>query len=209
MNQRIRVLQELGEEFERSLATPRSSGPSIQPRLANVVVLFSVLITLAVAGLAIVLLGHGHRAASRLPASPNPHAVPNPGDSCRSDVHDGVLPPWVRAGFSDPKPRMRYVLGTSGRIAALLFGPLNSPPAADHNNKILWVSRAATPYGHDLSIEAQRMTGTKPLGGPVSRTVTGGPGPSIINLPSPGCWRLSLQWSRWTDTLDLQYKAPG
>jgi len=94
-------------------------------------------------------------------------------------------------------------------VAALLFGPLNSPPAADHNNKILWVSRAATPYGHDLSIEAQRMTGTKPLGGPVSRTVTGGPGPSIINLPSPGCWRLSLQWSRWTDTLDLQYKAPG
>ncbi len=207
MNQRIRVLQKLGEEFERSLATARSSGRSSQPRLANVVVLFSGAVTLAVAVSAIVLLGHGHRAASRLPASPNSNAIANPGP-CRSDVRDAVPPPWARAGFSDPKPRIRYVLGGSGRIAALLFVPLNSPPAADHNNKILWVSHVATHYGHDLRIQAQRMMATRPLGAPVSRTVTGGPGPSIINLPSPGCWRLSLHWSRSTDTLDLQYKTP-
>jgi len=208
MNQRIRVLQELGEELERSLATPRSSGPLIQSRLGNAVVLLGVAVTLAVAGSAILLLGHGHRAFSRLPASANSNAVANPGQ-CRSVVHHGVLPPWARAGFSDPKPRMRYVLGASGRIAALLFAALTSPPAADHNNKILWVSHVATHDGHDLRIQAQRMAGTKPLGAAVSRAVPGGPGPSIINLPSPGCWRLSLHWSRSTDTLDLQYTAPG
>jgi hypothetical protein len=35
--------------------------------------------------------------------------------------------------------------------------------------------------------------------------VRGGPGPSGINLPAPGCWRLALRWSGRTDELDLQY----
>jgi hypothetical protein len=35
----------------------------------------------------------------------------------------------------------------------------------------------------------------------------GGPGPSIVNLPSPGCWKLTLRWSGRVDTLDLEYAA--
>jgi hypothetical protein len=42
----------------------------------------------------------------------------------------------------------------------------------------------------------------------VSRTVLGGPGPSIINLPASGCWRLTLRWSGRVDSLDLDY-APN
>ena len=53
------------------------------------------------------------------------------------------------------------------------------------------------------------MTGTKRDGAPVGRAVHGGPGPSIINLPAPGCWRLTLRWSGWTDQLDLRYTRPG
>jgi hypothetical protein len=43
----------------------------------------------------------------------------------------------------------------------------------------------------------------------VVRVVVGGPGPSGINLPSPGCWRLTLQWSGRTDHLDLEYRSRG
>lgn len=117
-----------------------------------------------------------------------------------------MLPRWARGGFSDPQPQMHYVIGGSDKIAGILFAdPLTSPPPRDHNNKILWVSRVPTTPGSDLRITAQRMTGSQRIGSPVQRRVTGGPGPSKINLPAPGCWRLSLRWSGHTDNLDLQY----
>ena len=134
--------------------------------------------------------------------------APSRVSACASQVKSGLLPQWARTGFSDPKPRMPYELGRSGAIAALVFGfPLLSPAARTHNNKILWVSRVTTQPGSDLRIAAQRMHGTHPLGTPVSRTVMGGPGPSIINLPSSGCWRLTLRWSGRVDSLDLDYVA--
>jgi hypothetical protein len=125
---------------------------------------------------------------------------------CNSHVLRGVLPVWARGGFSDAKPRMPHVLGAAGSIVAILWAdPLESPAPKDHNNKILWVSRAAANLASDLRIRAQRMSGSRAVGSPVTRRVMGGPGPSIINLPSPGCWRFTLRWSGRVDTLDLQY----
>ena len=37
------------------------------------------------------------------------------------------------------------------------------------------------------------------------RVVPGGPGPSFLNLPAEGCWRLSLSWSGRRDVLDVRY----
>ena len=45
------------------------------------------------------------------------------------------------------------------------------------------------------------------MGKPVSRTVAGGPGPSIIDLPAAGCWRMALTWSGHSDSIDLRYAA--
>ena len=119
------------------------------------------------------------------------------------------LPIWARAGFSDPEPRMPYVLGAHGSIAAILWAdPLLSPPPKNHNNKILWVSRAPTQPGSDLRISAQRVENSRAVGHTVTRRVRGGPGPSIINLPTAGCYRLSLHWSGHADTLNLDY-APN
>jgi hypothetical protein len=44
------------------------------------------------------------------------------------------------------------------------------------------------------------------VGQVVKRQVVGGPGPSIINLPVAGCWRLNLRWSGHSDVLDVSYK---
>jgi hypothetical protein len=134
--------------------------------------------------------------------------APSRVSACASQVKARVLPHWARGGFSDPNPRMPYELGRAGDIAAIVWGfPLLSPPPRTHNNKILWVSRVTLQPGSDLRIAAQRMHGTHPLGTPVSRTVTGGPGPSIIDLPASGCWRLTLRWSGRVDSLDLDYVA--
>jgi hypothetical protein len=174
-------------------------------RWATVTAILSGLVTASVAALALVLLGHADRADR--PAGLGEHRATVL--ACRSEVRIGRLPVWTRVGFSEARPRMRYELGASGRIAAIPFGTLNSPPAANHNNKILWVSHISTRPGASLRILAQRMTGTRQDGAPVMRAVSGGPGPSIINLPLPGCWRLTLRWSGWTDHLDLQYNRPG
>jgi hypothetical protein len=97
------------------------------------------------------------------------------------------------------------VLGRNGDLVAVLFGaPLKAPPAADRNNKILWVSRTPVTPGDPLRIEA-RLDGTTET---ADREVAGGPGPSIIDLPRAGCWRLTLSWSGRTETLDLTYTPP-
>jgi hypothetical protein len=144
-------------------------------------------------------------AAAAAAAAPAP-AGSSTAPACHSAVHHGVLPTWARTGFSAPRPRLPHVIGRSGEIAALVFGyPLHSPPRKDRGNKILWVSRRAVKPLSDLRIRAQRMEGRRRVGRPVTRVVVGGPGPSGINLPAPGCWRLTLRWSGRADELDLRY----
>jgi|SRR6478752_4083598 len=126
-----------------------------------------------------------------------------PGASCVDPVPSRVLPEWARTGFSDPHPRMPYVLGDDGAIAAILFAqPLTAPPSADHNNKILWVSRVEADSSLHITATLQDGSAT------TTRVVDGAPGPSIIDLPEPGCWHLTLKWGDNTDTLDLAYLAP-
>ncbi|MDQ6659330.1 MAG: hypothetical protein M3Z00_14110, partial [Actinomycetota bacterium] len=33
------------------------------------------------------------------------------------------------------------------------------------------------------------------------------PGPSIVDMPAPGCWHLILKWGNTTDTIDLRWQA--
>jgi hypothetical protein len=100
---------------------------------------------------------------------------------------------------------MPYVAGDHGDIVAILFGqPLTAPPSADrndNNNKILWVSRPTQEPITDLRIDARLIGGASTA----ERVVPGGPGPSIVDLPEPGCWHLTLMWSGHTDTLDIAY----
>jgi hypothetical protein len=128
---------------------------------------------------------------------------------CSPAVHHDVLPVWMRGGFSGATPRVPYVLGEHGLIGGVLFGsPLNAPPAQNKNNKILWVPRHFSKGVAALWIRMQKMDGAQLVGAPVRRIIASGPGPSYVDAPSAGCWRLTLTWSGRRDTLDLAYVSP-
>jgi hypothetical protein len=75
----------------------------------------------------------------------------------------------------------------------------------------LWVWR-------DVSGGAAGSTGTggtlrmtAQLAGTDTVVTTGLPqpaGPSTVDLPRPGCWRITLYWPGGTDTIDLDYARP-
>ena len=101
---------------------------------------------------------------------------------------------------------MPHVLGEAGNIVAILWASrdaLHSPPLHDRSNKILWVPRIPLTGPDPLIIEATLAGGTRTA----AVSVPGGPGPSIIDLPAPGCWTLHLSWSGHTDELKLRYLA--
>lgn len=131
----------------------------------------------------------------------SPKATPPPVRLvCGSTVQTAPLPEWARAGFSGDAT-MPHVMGDRGDIVAAIFGhPLAVARPTGSNNKILWVAR--TPGIGDLVIEA-KLDGSSVT---ETRSVSGGPGPSIIDLPQPGCWRLTLTWGDQTDTMDLVYR---
>jgi hypothetical protein len=101
---------------------------------------------------------------------------------------------------------MPYVMGEAGNIVAILWATrdaLHSPPLPGRSNKILWVSRVPLVTPDPLIIRATLAASTRTA----TVSVPGGPGPSIIDLPAPGCWTLHLNWSGHTDELQLRYVA--
>jgi hypothetical protein len=142
-------------------------------------------------------------AAATPPAASGPTAAvaggaPAPG--CPPDVAPAPLPGWARGGFSPPDQAVPYVVGERGAILGVLFGqPFSAPPAPDHGNKILWVTRDPHPAG-PLTITAELD------GALTTREVPDGPGPSLVDLPTPGCWRLTLAWPDHTDRVTVAYR---
>jgi hypothetical protein len=131
-----------------------------------------------------------------------PQAPPvRPNVDCVSSVRTGLLPEWAQDDFLDGGASFRHVEGLDGSVVGVLFGyPLASPARADRSNKILWI--AHDPVQGPLRIEAQ-LAGA---GAVLERTVGFGGGQSIIDLPSPGCWRFTLHWGdHLTDVVDVPY----
>lgn len=121
--------------------------------------------------------------------------------ACDGAVVTSALPLWARGGFSPNAYVNPHVTGATGDIIGVLFtDPLRSPPASGVNNKILWVAKD---HGSGPLLIRAHLEGSDQV---VTRTVAGGPGPSIIDMPAPGCWQLTLTWSGHTDTTALPYQ---
>ena len=127
---------------------------------------------------------------------------------CVCGVTEGVIPEWARDGFMTPAPVNPTVgSGRQHRGHRVRLPAHGSGPSSTNNKVRLWVAKWVD--GSDLVIDAQRMDGAVPVGSPVMRRVEYGPGPSIVDLPDTGCWRLTLRWAGLVDTLDLEYASPG
>lgn len=114
------------------------------------------------------------------------------------------LPDWARAGFTPPDQAVGHLLSVERHIVAVPFGwPLREKQPEGRSNKILWV--ADRDDGGPLSIDARRQSDTET----VHRDVADGPGPSIIDLPAPGCWQLDLSWPGGRDRIYLEYLGPA
>lgn len=150
------------------------------------------------------LLNHPSGASRAVSAASRPAAA----STCASAVVYGPLPAWARSGFNPPTVAMPHVLGARGDIVAVLWkrqDPLAVPAPPGRSNKILWVSRLGA--GSSLQITARQLIGGAAVGPVRQRTVAGGPGPSIIDMPTAGCWQFTLHWSGHVDTVDLPYAS--
>lgn len=136
---------------------------------------------------------------SRPGASSGPAA---PATSACSALLTAPPPVWARSGFTgDTYPPFAY--STSGNLVAIVFGnPLVAPPAKSYNNKILWVTKE--PPGAGAFVITGHLEGSDR-----TATIDAGtaPGPSIIDMPAPGCWHLDLSWAGGTDSIDLRWTA--
>ena len=127
-------------------------------------------------------------------------------DGCAGQPPVSPLPVWARAGFQPADQAMPHAMGEAGDIVAILWAPrdaLHAPTLPDRSNKILWVSRIPLVAPNPLVIKATLAGSTRTA----TVSVPGGPGPSIIDLPAPGCWTLHLNWSGHADELKLRYVA--
>lgn len=136
---------------------------------------------------------------------PQTHPEPAlPPVDCAVSVRDETLPVWARGDFVDGGAPVKHVEGLRGAVVGVLFGyPLSVPKRATTPNKILWIPRNPASNGA-ISIDAQ-LNG---LGSLVHRDVGFGGGQSIIDLPIPGCWRMTLRWAESSDTVDVPYVGP-
>jgi hypothetical protein len=108
---------------------------------------------------------------------------------CAETVFTNAEPPeWSQSGWTVPKGApwpVRWTLASSGDAVAFMFagelvaGP--SPRSDGSNNKILWVLRDPAPF----VVEGRPAGESKPV-----VTVPGGP--SIVDVPTPGCWTFEL-----------------
>ena len=115
----------------------------------------------------------------------------------------GPLPVWARTGFTPSDQPVAHLVSVEGHIVAVPFGwPLRSRQPKDRSNKVLWV--ADRDEGGPMTIDARRESDAEPL----HRELPEGPGPSIVDLPAQGCWRLDLAWPGGRDRIYLAYLGP-
>jgi hypothetical protein len=194
-----RLAAELTELGGRAPHDPDLAGSVRRRARRQATVLGSVLAVL-------VLLGGAGFAVVRLRGpAPNTTASGGPATTAAATcapLSGSPLPTWAAAGFSDPAKPPPHALGRTGLIMAIVFGPLDAQPEPDRSNKVLWAAKLGGDQPGKFTVDA-RLTGSTRQ---VHLALGLAPGPSIVDLPAPGCWQLEARWGDgYRDTVNLQY----
>lgn len=124
---------------------------------------------------------------------------------------DGAPPAWAQGGWSHaigtPWP-VPWAFGTHNDTVAYLFATQLvagvSPRVDGSNNKVLWQAKDY-PSGANVVVEASPLGQSDPV-------VTIAGGPSIVDVPSAGCWTFRLSWSTngvHSSTINLEVLPAG
>jgi hypothetical protein len=125
-------------------------------------------------------------------------------------IHHGPPPSWSAAAWSDSSPgfSVPYALASNDAAGAFLFAnPLRAGHPSNPSNKVLWIVRFPRD-GHPLTITARLSTDPSDVV-QISRPADSSPGeiyPSTVDLPKPGCWRLSLAWGSHRARIDVEVR---
>src|SRR5262249_28951135 len=124
-------------------------------------------------------------------------------DGCdATDVSSGNKPAWAETA-----PDIPWVADRMGMLAGFLFAdPLRHGHLENPANKILWVVNGSR-NGSPLRVELQPFGRTAPVVTD-SFPADSFPGeiyPSIVEVPSAGCWHATFRWGGHTAELDLPF----
>jgi hypothetical protein len=126
-------------------------------------------------------------------------------------LYTGSLPSWTASAQGDSSGGLTpwvHALSHGHNVAAVVFGyPLRAgTPGPGRQNKVLWITRLPR-QGLPLRIEARPLHASRPVV-TVTEPADSEPGqiyPSYVNVPTAGCWRMTLRWAGHTDTIALRY----
>ena len=127
-------------------------------------------------------------------------------------IHRGAPPRWTAAAWSDSSPgfTVPYALASNGGAGAFFFAhSLRAGHPTNPANKVLWIVRLPRD-GHPLTITAH-LSGHPSEHVQSSWPADSEPGeiyPSYVDLPKPGCWRLSLAWGPHRASIDVEVVRP-
>jgi len=168
----------------------------------------SRLATIAVSAVALACSGANPTTSSSPYVATSPsRAQPTSGGCGSTQARVGAVPAWLDAAAGHNVPQLPYVIAVPASAAGFLFArPLRAGHPENPANKILWVVRTPR-QGSSLEVDGH------PLGsaGPIvhqSQPADSFPGeiyPSIIDVPTSGCWRFMLQWATDRAEVDLNY----
>jgi len=137
--------------------------------------------------------------------------VQSAGGCGQTPLNSGSLPSWMlSASQQSSTTGIPYVVADPPTAGGIVFGfPLRAGSPSGRSNKVLWIVRkirGGFPLqinGHLLSASSRAVQLTVPA--------DSGPGeiyPSVIDVPTAGCWHFELQWGENQASVDLLYSAP-
>jgi hypothetical protein len=124
---------------------------------------------------------------------------------------DAAPPVWAQVGWSvakgSPWP-VPWAFGTRNDTLAYLFATQLvagvSPRVDGSQNKVLWEAKDS-PSGANVLVEGRPLGKSDPV-------VTTAGGPSITDVPTPGCWTFRLSWGsngEHTSTINFEVLPAG
>jgi hypothetical protein len=129
-------------------------------------------------------------------------------------IHHGPPPAWTAPAWANSSPGLAipYALASGRAAAAFFFAPsLRAGHPTNPANKVLWVVRYPRD-GSPLQVVARHADDRHPQTVRLSFPDNSWPGqiyPSYVDLPTPGCWALTLRWSTHTAAIDVQVLPRG